>query len=476
MSHSFTRRLLFPLIPLYRLALAFHELSLLLGMTRRLRYPVVSIGNLSTGGAGKTPLVIALARALERRGIRVDVLSRGYGRQTQWIARVEEDGSAEEFGDEPLLIARATGVPVYVAAERYDAGLQAEADIEAEEEAKAAAEAEAEAERAAEEAEDKAKAEAEAVAERLALEAKNEAEAEQTGQESTEVEPDSAAELAAPVPAAAPEPDSDTVILDMDELRASVAQEDASDDFEDSEEEEPDEPPPAQQPPAQQSPAEPPSATTEKSVPAEKAEKKVNPKSLRVHLLDDGFQHRQLARDVNILMLSQQDWQDWLLPAGNLREPLEAIRRASVIAISVNEPELEVALQLSGWTGPIWRLHRTMEIPAVHGPVVAFSGIARPQQFFEGLEDAGVELAGQVAFPDHFTYTAGVLNELIAEAIQKDAVAMITTEKDLVRMGPLANIFPRSMPLHTAILRLKIEEQQAAIDWLLSRLLPALPR
>ena len=58
----------------------------------------------------------------------MDVLSRGYGRQSQRAARVDPDGTAEEFGDEPLLIARETGVPVYVAPQRYNAGLLAEAD------------------------------------------------------------------------------------------------------------------------------------------------------------------------------------------------------------------------------------------------------------------------------------------------------------------------------------------------------------
>ena len=74
MSHAFSaRRLLFPLVPLYRLALAFRELWLRSGLepVRRLRFPVVSIGNLSTGGSGKTPLTIALARALAERGLRV---------------------------------------------------------------------------------------------------------------------------------------------------------------------------------------------------------------------------------------------------------------------------------------------------------------------------------------------------------------------------------------------------------------------
>ncbi len=77
-----------------------------------------------------------------------------------------------------------------------------------------------------------------------------------------------------------------------------------------------------------------------------------------LHLLDDGFQHRQLHRDVDILLLDRRDWQDGLLPAGNLREPLKAVRRAAVIAIPADEPELEAELRAWGWDGPVWRLHR----------------------------------------------------------------------------------------------------------------------
>ena len=123
------RRLLFPLIPLYQLALGARELRLHLGLepVRRLRFPVISIGNLSTGGSGKTPLTIALAKALLQRGFQVDVLSRGYGRHSRLPARVAPDGTAENFGDEPLLIARETNLPVFVAPHRYHAGLLAEA-------------------------------------------------------------------------------------------------------------------------------------------------------------------------------------------------------------------------------------------------------------------------------------------------------------------------------------------------------------
>ena len=124
------RPLLLPLVPLYAAGLALRELRLSRGWEpiRRLRFPVISIGNLSTGGSGKTPLTITLARLLSARGFHVDVLSRGYGRSSREPARVLPDGTAEQYGDEPLLIAREAGVPVYVAAERYDAGLLAESN------------------------------------------------------------------------------------------------------------------------------------------------------------------------------------------------------------------------------------------------------------------------------------------------------------------------------------------------------------
>jgi hypothetical protein len=85
---------------------------------RRLRWPVVSIGNLSTGGAGKTPLTIALAKALERAACAWTCSRAAMGAAASAPPALALDGTAEEFGDEPLLIARETGVPVYVAAQR----------------------------------------------------------------------------------------------------------------------------------------------------------------------------------------------------------------------------------------------------------------------------------------------------------------------------------------------------------------------
>jgi tetraacyldisaccharide 4'-kinase len=185
-----------------------------------------------------------------------------------------------------------------------------------------------------------------------------------------------------------------------------------------------------------------------------------------VHLLDDGFQHRQLARDVDILLLNRQDWHDRLLPAGNLREPLGAVRRATIVAIPAGDPAFAVALKSWGWSGPVWLLRRTMEVPTIAGPVVAFCGIARPEQFFAGLEDAGLQLAARLAFPDHHRYSSTDIRRLAALAHTTGAAGLITTEKDQVRLGPLATQLPPWLPLHAAHLRIEIENEAAAFDTL----------
>ena len=367
----FSRKLLLPLVPAYQLALLLREVGLRTGLerVRRLRVPVVSVGSLSAGGAGKTPLTIALAKALTERGLRVDVLSRGYGRRGQRPIRIDPNGTADDFGDEPLLIARETGVPVYVAAQRYDAGLLAEAEDE------------------------------------------------QPADRRYFV---SGHDLNRAVNAA-----KSTVAL-APEGRSSKA-----------------------------------SVPTNVSV---------------VHLLDDGFQHRQLARDIDILLLDSRDWRDGLLPAGNLREPLQAAHRASVIAIPAagegpdDSSELEAALRAWGWLRPVWRLHRKMEVPAADGPVAVFCGIARPEQFFAGLEAVGLEIAAQFAFPDHHRYAADDIKRLVAVARKTGATVLITTEKDRVRLGKLAAFFPESLPLKTAGLRIEIEKQEEALDWLVERI------
>jgi tetraacyldisaccharide 4'-kinase len=83
--------------------------------------PVVVVGNLTVGGTGKTPLVIALLQALRARGVAVGVISRGYGRRSRGVRLVDRDARAEEVGDEPLMIARQTRAPVAVGEDRVAA-------------------------------------------------------------------------------------------------------------------------------------------------------------------------------------------------------------------------------------------------------------------------------------------------------------------------------------------------------------------
>ena len=95
--------------------------------SRSLQGSVISVGNVSAGGSGKTPFVILLGELLKARGIGFDVLSRGYGRRTRGVLLVDPGGLPRDFGDEPLLMARRLQVPVVVGEDRYEAGHFAEA-------------------------------------------------------------------------------------------------------------------------------------------------------------------------------------------------------------------------------------------------------------------------------------------------------------------------------------------------------------
>lgn len=389
---SSPRKFLSPLIPFYKLALNLREFRLATGMeqVRWLNAPVISIGNLSTGGTGKTPFTIMLARELSRYNLPVDVLSRGYGRQSEEVLRVDPAGTAEEFGDEPLLIAREAEVPVYVGAERLDAGFMAEKE---------------------------AWANLREIAKQIDAEAKAE------GREAAPVE----------VPA------EQEILRYYRRTLKTLAR-----------------------------PTEP---DAKKRHGAEPETVETEPGPFCIHLLDDGFQHRQLARTVDILLLTRQDWFDKLLPAGNLREPLDALFRANVIVIPATEPELEDLLRAWNWEGEIWFMHRVLEVKKIEGPVVAFCGIGRPDQFFEGLEANELKLAAQFTFPDHYEYTEAIVRELVASAVTHKAKAVLTTAKDLARLGKLAELFNDVVPLEVAHLRVVVQDKGAMLSWLAERLL-----
>lgn len=116
-------RLLWPLSIVYRALTSLDRWLYRSGLrpVHRASVPVVVVGNVIAGGAGKTPVVMALAGHLQARGVAVGVISRGYGRRTGDCREVLVDSDPRDVGDEPLLIRRATGAPVFVAPQRIDA-------------------------------------------------------------------------------------------------------------------------------------------------------------------------------------------------------------------------------------------------------------------------------------------------------------------------------------------------------------------
>lgn len=116
--------LLWPLSVLYGLLVRLRKAMYRLGWlaSGQLPVPVLVVGNVVAGGAGKTPVVMAVVQHLQARGIRVGVISRGYGRRNEDCREVLPGSMVEDVGDEPALIRRRTSAPVFVAARRIEAG------------------------------------------------------------------------------------------------------------------------------------------------------------------------------------------------------------------------------------------------------------------------------------------------------------------------------------------------------------------
>jgi len=255
-----------------------------------------------------------LGEQLAGRGIWFDVLSRGYRRSTRGVLTVEANGSAEEFGDEPLLISRKLHCPVIVGEDRHSAGLEAE---------------------------------------------ENHAGAE-------------------------PNP---------------------------------------------------------------------------MHLLDDGFQHRQLHRDFDIVLVNEQDLTDKLLPSGRLREPLSSLGRADAVVVDKNFP----VERLPQGNFEIWRAERLLDVPKIDPPVIAFCGIARPKGFFAELRQHGLDVTREIVFRDHHRYTDADAQELTQAQARFPGSHLVTTEKDAINFNPLlAQLNPIVIPMHV-----RLTDPDAALEHML---------
>jgi len=324
LSSNGLRRLLLPLVPLYAGVIRAKQSLLDRGVLKpgRLRHPVISVGSLSAGGAGKTPVVLMLAEQLAGAGYEVRILTRGYGRRSRTVQRVDPAGDAALFGDEPLLMARRLGpaASVWVGADRYLAGRLSERG-------------------------------------------------------------------------------------DTDQTRA-------------------------------------------------------------IYLLDDGFQHAKLARDLDVVLLTRQDLDDLLLPAGDLREPLSSMRRADVVVLREDEG---FAGAISGKT--TWFIRRSLELSGdetMPARPVAFCGLARPQGFFAMVAAKGVAAAATSAFRDHHAYGARDIHGLLELAKLHGADGFVTTEKDAVKLtGAMLDQLRSIGAVVVPALRVEMADGQAKVAQLI---------
>ena len=303
--------------------------------SRALPCRVVSIGNLTVGGTGKTPAVEIAIQSLTALGHRPGVVSRGYGRHTRGVQIVADAASIrldpEESGDEPFLLARRLpGIPVVVGSNRYDAA-------------------------------------------RVAIE------------------------------------------------RFGVT----------------------------------------------------------AIVLDDGFQHRTLKKDLEIVMArARRPWGNGhILPAGPLREPLEALARADLVVatgaldlgdarevvdtVDEHAPRVPVVtatlVPAECWEAGRMRTVRITELAGKR--LAAFAGIAAPAAFAETLKSSGIVVEDLVAFADHHWYSPDDLARRDARAAELGVEALITTEKDWVRLRRLR--LPQR-PIYVLSVRLAVQTGETA--------------
>jgi len=159
----------------------------------------------------------------------------------------------------------------------------------------------------------------------------------------------------------------------------------------------------------------------------------------RVHLMDDGFQHRGLARTVDVVVVTEEDLDDALLPAGNRREPLAALRRADVVVVRQEERERVEArvrglMRRDATLSSVRRELRFAEGAGAGARPLAFCAIARPEGFWAMLAKAGCELVETVAFGDHHSYDMADIERIGGIAQERGAMGFLTTEKDAVKL------------------------------------------
>jgi tetraacyldisaccharide 4'-kinase len=198
-----------------------------------------------------------------------------------------------------------------------------------------------------------------------------------------------------------------------------------------------------------------------------------------VHLLDDGFQYLELERDVDLLLVAEEDLQDRPLPAGRLREGLEAATAADAALITAGYDTAAERIGRGFGVSPVFRVTRTIGAPRrVAGErdtvvvpsasrVFVVTGIARPDRFIADVLSVGWDIAGVIEFRDHHRFTARDVKRIAAEAKTTASMIVLTTEKDAVR---LAACDLGALPIASVPLVVGVEPADAFQHWLMERI------
>lgn len=170
-------------------------------------------------------------------------------------------------------------------------------------------------------------------------------------------------------------------------------------------------------------------------------------------VLDDGFQHLRLARDLNIVTVDATN--PWgggqLLPYGRLREPLSGLSRADCVVLTRCDqatgldPLREQIRDLIGGRPVFESTMRAVRAANPGGPVAAFCAVGNPQSFFEHLRTSGYEVALEKSFRDHHSYTQKEIDDLTNAATRAGATSLVTTAKDAVKLRSLSFSLPYSV-------------------------------
>jgi tetraacyldisaccharide 4'-kinase len=209
--------------------------------------------------------------------------------------------------------------------------------------------------------------------------------------------------------------------------------------------------------------------------------KRLQSAGVDIFLLDDGFQHLRLARDLDIVLIDSTRplHQESILPAGRLRESRSALHRADLVVFTRTEqststvcaiqkfPQRAIYPSLTKLLG--FRDHASNATlrPTCPDPVFAFAGIGNPEAFFADLESWSVRVVGHKAFRDHHRYTTPELQELTVAARSLGAKALMTTEKDAQNLDAE---FLSEMPVQIAVVAMEIPDEERFLRDLRERL------